>query len=435
MSRDQIREFTTAIVKESRTEITKNLDERSDVKVKQSTGEIPLLIDLDGFFRPMTEAGEVGYEDVLLALPRTDEQARLALTLHLLFRSSFVLTIEDARADGRDTVRILSEIASLFATVGAAQNLRPQFPGWLTFYSDDLHRYFVDTQDAARGSRMELTLDQRLVAFTDGEHGKVRVSAITREYLLRINVYLANLAQHVVERGQSIGREDSRPFYDYALHYVMRLHRDLHPSHIPVARPVNSDAFAFAQRVTQIQMEFLISHEFGHLVLPFGHGVSRGQQEWECDSFAYQRVSELNKSPQMWFLAVRWLFELLAFDRVLGECLNFTTGDWLNDVDWLQEKLRSRRRLDEIFSIYNKDGYSILSSYESIGSMLLLDLKGNLCDLGTKRLQETTANMMLSFPVPNYAQVSGRVAEIAGRYLKSSPPISMAKVFETWTKR
>jgi hypothetical protein len=362
-------------------------------------GERPrAYFDLDGFFRPMTEMGAISPKEVLSSLPTSVSELRKALILHSLFRSSMVLTNEVNSPEDAANLRYWSEICVLYSIIGAKRGFLPSSPEWLTFYSDDLHRHFLAKHGVAQNSTLELTLDERLVAWSNPNRGQVSVSAITREYLLRINVYLANLVNFAVS-GDKITEEDSMEFFNYVMHYLVRLHREANPSRVPVARPSTLDTFAFALRITQIQMEFLIAHEFGHLVLNFPPGTRHSKQEVDCDSFAYQCLAEFEREARERFLAVRWLFELLAFDRVLAQCLAFRGGNWDADVDWLQLDFRERRRLEEILR-NQQAANSALSRHENFGSLLLLDLKGNLYKLGWQGVNDLIKSIVDREPSP-----------------------------------
>jgi hypothetical protein len=386
-----------------------------------------LLIDLDGFFKPLTEMGELTAELVDECFPLTDAQAARALTLHQLFRSAVVIPGVTPGPLDRVILSRWSQTAAMFAVLGAVRGFSVHSPKWLTFYSDDLHKHFLSSQSSASESVVELTLDRRLVAWTDIKKRKVRVSAITREYLLRINVHLANLSEAVVEEGQVLDKNDSMQFFQRTLEYVMRLHSNLHPSQIPTVRPRQQSSFHFAQRITQIQVGFLISHEFAHLIYADDENVSRRELELKCDTFAFAEVASSQFADWMQFLAVRWLFEILAFDRVLGECLNFSNGDWSGDIDWLQDELRSRRRLEEMLERME----NALSPYENVGSIFLLDLKNQLHDLGHAQLKAIVASFETGLAMPSGAEVTARMRDIATAIFADGP-ISAKGFLSQW---
>jgi hypothetical protein len=126
---------------------------------------------------------------------------------------------------------------------------------------------------------LELSLDHRLVAWTETASGKIRVSALTRDYLLRINIYLANLSELVVEEGRTFDRDDAQNFFSFVFVYMTHLHRGITPAVLPIARPRNRGTFSFAQQITQIQTGFPLSHEFAHVILANTEKSSRPEIE------------------------------------------------------------------------------------------------------------------------------------------------------------
>jgi hypothetical protein len=391
-------------------------------------GRRPILVDLDGFFTPLAEMTEILPSAVLACLPLDDVTAARTVILHQLFRSSILLTAEDSRPDDRLLLDQWSVLSLCYAVVGASEAIPIPGQAWKAFYSNDLHEHMRETYPATRSSTLELTLDRRLVAWTDVPRQVIRVSALTRDYLLRINIYLANLTQMVVDECQTLDGEDSEDFFDFVMAYMIRLHRSLTPAALPIARPRNHRALQFAQAVTSDQIVFLMSHEFGHVILGDGGHMSRYELEWECDSFAFATLSELRVSDWQRFLATKWLFCLLAFDRVLGECLNFTAGDWISDIDWVQGELRERQRDREFAS---GPGLEALSPYEAVGSMFLIDLKYRLRDVGPERLWGWVADCERTQPLQSGQEVTSRVRQIVGG-LPADVPISAQRIMGSW---
>lgn len=427
--RDHVRNFTSRIANAAASVQSSEPDDPPQLNREDDFGgRRPVLVDLDGFFTPLAEMTEILPAAVLACLPLDDVTAARTVILHQLFRSSILLTAEDSQPDDRLLLNAWSVLSLCFAVVGAREAIPIPGQAWKTFYSNDLHEHMRETYPAIRSSRLELTLDRRLVAWTDVPGQVIRVSALTRDYLLRINIYLANLTQMVINECQTLDGEDSEDFFDFVMAYMIRLHRSLTPATLPIARPRNRHALQFAQAVTSDQIVFLMSHEFGHVILGDSGRMSRYELEWECDSFAFATLSELKVSDWQRFLATKWLFCLLAFDRVLGECLNFTEGDWVSDIDWIQGELRERQRDREFAS---GPGLDALSPHESVGAVFLIDLKYHLRDLGPERLREWVADCERTQPLQSGEELTSRVRQIVGG-LPADVPISAQRIMGSW---
>lgn len=424
--RDHIRDFTSGIAS-AYTSLRSHDPQKPDGK-DDSGRRAQVVVDLDGFFTPLAEMREILPSAVLACLPLDDLTAARTLTLHRLFRTSVLRTAEDSRPGDHYLLDEWSVLSLCYAVVGARQAVPIPGQSWKTFYSSDLHHHMRKTYPETRTSTIELTLDRRLVAWTDVPRKKIRVSALTREILLQINIYLANLAHLVIDDCKALDLNDSEDFFYFVMAHMIRLHRSLTPAALPIVRPHNGDVMQFAQAVTSDQIAFLMSHEFGHVVLGDGDSMSRQELEWECDSFAFTTLSELNISDWQRFLATKWLFGLLAFDRVLGECLNFTEGNWDSDIDWIQGDLRERQRDREFVS---GPGLEALSSHEAVGSAFLIDLKYRLQDLGPDRLRDWVADCERTQPMQSGEELTSRVEHVVGR-LPADVPISVQRIMDSW---
>lgn len=370
---DQVQEFTTKFAKQAQAQGVKpqiaDMHDRS------------LLIDFDGFFKTLVEMGEHPASEAIAALPLNDFQAARVQTYRQLFESA--MWFPRSLADGglRAASAVWGTLA-LKSAVIAATNEDIITDQWGAFYAHDLDHFMKAKHPELKGTLVKLTLARRLVARTHLESRTIYISALTRFYLMEINTALANYAESVVEHGEVLTKEDTFEFFEYTLEQFLPLHRPISPSRHKVI-PWRASSSQFAQRITQIQMTFLAAHEYGHLVIGDDNNSSLETIEQLCDNFAFETLTELETPNWMQFLAVRWLFEVLAFDRILAECLAFDGTDWHHEIDWLQEEIRERRGFSRFL---NDPESSVLSLYESVGSMFLLDLKGWLSNMGPETL-------------------------------------------------
>jgi hypothetical protein len=346
-----------------------------------------LIIDLDGFFRHAAETQASTMKDVFDAIPDTLDGVRKVLVLHSLLRSSLVLAGSGDPVAEKELQNDWSERAMLQAIVEVHRGSVTNSPEWLTFYAEDLREEFAQEFEDVEDAIVQLTLDNRLIAWTKPKEKKIQLSAITREYLLRMNVFLVNASDWKSEEGVAVDEDLAELSLQYFMSYIARLHRRTNPSTVPVVRPNSRENFHTAQIITQIQIEFLLAHEFGHLILKFRDAESITSQEFACDSFAFERISATESDVSRWFMAVRWLFDMLALDRVVGEILAFEEGEWQEDIDWLQSELRERQRHVEIITKYHGTETPALSRVEEVGTLFLLDAKWRLNRLGPEVAQ------------------------------------------------
>lgn len=412
---DQVRSLTRAIADKSKLAGAKPQDSECDTRA--------LLIDFDGFFKSLAEMGERPISEALGHLPLTDVQAARAQSYIQLFDSAMWFPLEMTDPDF-DTARSVWWWLALKSAVIAAVDDETGAQEWGAFFAADMHAHVCASHPALEGTRVRLTLSRRLVARTDRHTRTVYISAVTRTYLLHINAALANYAEMVVEDGEELSRLDTFDFFEFVLAHSLPLHRPLALAST-VVRPQRPSAFQFAQRITQIQMAFLAAHEYGHLANSFDSVEDFGAAELACDDFAFQALDDLDTPAWMQFLATRWLFEVLAFDRVLAEVLADQSDEWGSQIDWLQGELRDRRPIERLPERISE----MISAYENVGSLFLLDLKSWLYQLGPDFLRARLAAAERRDPILGSVEFSSKVES----HLKDVPDqmlLSVAQVME-----
>jgi hypothetical protein len=397
---DQVRSFTRAIAEKAKLEGAKP-------HVSESTANA-LLIDFDGFFKSMTELGARPISEALGYLPLSHVQAGRAQSYIQLFDSAMWFPLEMTEPHF-GVARSVWWWLALKSAVIAAVDDGTGAQEWGAFFAADLHEHMCATHPALEGTRVRLTLSRRLVARTDRTTRTVYISAVTRSYLLHINVALSNYAEMVVEDGEELSRLDTFDFFEFVLAHSLPLHRPIALAST-VVRPHRQSAFQFAQRITQIQLAFMAAHEYGHLTNDFDSPEDFGAEELGCDDFAFRTLDELQTPPWMQFLATRWLLEVLAFDRVLAEALAVETDGWGSQVDWLQAELRDRRPIER----FPERISDMISAYENVGSLFLLDLKGWLHQLGPDFIRARLGSAERRDPILDGAEFSSKVQSHLG---------------------
>lgn len=369
----QLLEFSAPL----RAQSTKSTPSASNV----DGNKVSLLFDGDGFVGYwLNQPGPSG-ASVAKRLPLDDETALRILTLHQLMRATVVVTAE--AGPQQELLDGFSRYALLQAVIVASDEREFSDDLWLTSDLKGVRQRFLAAHPNLPAPKMSMTLDRRFTAFTDVAKGAVTVSALTREYLMRINILALNLAVGIVQDGLEPSTEDQQQFTEILLMCVFALRGDIKPSQVPTVRPNSVDIFSMAQTVTTMQMVFLVSHEFAHIVHKDWDGTLEALEE-ECDKFAFADLEADGRAPSyVRYLALRWLFEVLAFDRVANAALFYRGDDWENGVDWLQLSLRKRRRdSDTVF----KDPKGYTSPFETGGSLFFIFARHEIRAMGRKEL-------------------------------------------------
>lgn len=153
-------------------------------------------------------------------------------------------------------------------------------------------------------------------------------------------------------------------------------------SSLPILRAPDQETFMRAKLNALIQVQFLLAHEYAHLILHEGK-ASSSELEREADVFSYEL---LLSADELWrgdtgrfFTAYRWLFLYLALDRIIGAVLSGY------EIDWVDIPIRDRE-----LAIYPLLGRNIrfISEEErdcqTLGDALLFQAKAKLRERGTE---------------------------------------------------
>ncbi|MFF3654830.1 ImmA/IrrE family metallo-endopeptidase [Streptomyces olivochromogenes] len=292
--------------------------------------------------------------------PNLPPRARdFASNLHYLFRSSVVLH-EDAGDAEREVLSRWSshclDVATAYALGGPEGS--PPAPPWLVdcdaALKNTLRERYPDVDEVS----VSCSFERRLHAWSIPADKKIRISAVTREYLRTLNLIFWNAIQATAfgERaefdyrgGWDAIRESRDRIGDAMLPYLASPYRRLDLSLFPVWRAASVDAYSMAVRWTMVQLTFMLAHEYAHILLHAGHVAGNRDLEKEADYFAY-RVIASDSFPGKSNLVVDWpsidwYFRMLAMQSSIGRLLNDCSADWQQDV--------IRRRGLEIHSMAN----------------------------------------------------------------------------------
>ncbi|WP_329558133.1 ImmA/IrrE family metallo-endopeptidase [Streptomyces uncialis] len=167
-----------------------------------------------------------------------------------------------------------------------------------------------------------VTYDPRLYVRAHHATRQIRLSLVTRQLWHTIDLFLWNA---VSVRQQLIGTTGSNaalpnPSYDSLLPFLLPLYRNVRWDQTPMMRVRSELAGGGAVNAARIQMTFMIAHEFAHLLL-HEEGRSGPELEAEADRFAYDALfrnpAENVTIGDIW-MAIRWLFEILAVEKLLA---------------------------------------------------------------------------------------------------------------------
>lgn len=225
--------------------------------------------------------------------------------------------------------------------------------------------------------RIVATTDARLHARTFHSRNTIQISALMREYLRTFNLFIWNLQFAITEQPKLDLAGEIDRFAQLFIEHVITLYRNASPSCVRVTRANSPEAFYWTLITTGIQLNFILAHEYAHIVL---HGNAAGrdpQREDEADAFAAALLlgepfrGRWGPTAGDQWMALDWLFGFIELERIIGAALN----DY--PIDWEQRSLENRRKA--LRPLIAQGGVTPQdSNLAVIGSALLHDIKTSL---------------------------------------------------------
>jgi hypothetical protein len=362
------------------------------------SGKPPLLIDADGFFKPIVEAeaSHGGRRDYSMMLPKTPAEVHRVCQVHFLFRSAYSLTVESGPFSDYQVLSRAMLLRSLEVCSSEDLGLL-KIPDWADFFCNAVKRVHGKRFPTVHATTLHVGLEPRLHAWSVPGRREVHVSALTRELLVRINVLLVNASEYFDPAEPALNRDVGGKSAPYLIAYLAAGYYDLNYSRLPVARANFPEHLLQANLITRTQLEFMISHEFGHVVQEL-RGLSLMDREYRCDEFAFDVVKRTHQVSEV-FTALRWLFILVSLDRLLGEILYKGSETHTDEVDWLQEEVRARDRSSQILA--ENEAHEVLNWTELAGSLLLFSAKAHLTEIGPAGVRQLVAGIREDAKLPS----------------------------------
>ncbi|TDC59821.1 hypothetical protein E1258_16655 [Micromonospora sp. KC207] len=241
------------------------------------------------------------------------------------------------------------------------------------------------------------TWETRLYARSFPSQQRIEVSAVSREFLRTLNLMLWNGVYEVTDVGR--GQDEVLSLLDYRafMPHLLSLYRDLEISSLPIPRASSRSALRQAQLTTALQLNFMLAHEYAHMVLHADLPDTPSQEaEREADSLAYRLIlgaplpGDVRANAGDVWTAMRWFFGFLKLDRIVGGVVNEVP------VDWNQKAIAGRESL--MYDLMPARRITTEQNLEeSIGTVILMQAKADIRRLGTPAVRELSNDMINEF--------------------------------------
>ncbi|MGN2638284.1 ImmA/IrrE family metallo-endopeptidase [Nocardia takedensis] len=305
------------------------------------------FVDGEGYAEFLrTAMADRGNRDPSAHLDADNSWAHVGL-VHYLLRSTVVL---HQRAKAKHVKRWLAFSRECLDIAGAtgptlvdAQGAGLPLPRWAEISRNALTSALREEYPVVDDIGLVTTTDARLHARTIYSRNVIQVSALLREYLRTLNLFIWNIQFQMFESPRFDLDAGLDRFARVFLEHAITLYRGASPSNVAVLRAYSENAFYWTLVTTGIQLNFILAHEYAHIILHRDTVGRDTRREDEADAFA---VALLLREPfcgpngvapaDLW-MALDWLFGFLELERAVGAVLN----DY--PVDWNQPSLEHRR--------------------------------------------------------------------------------------------
>jgi hypothetical protein len=271
-------------------------------------------------------------------------------------------------------------------------------PAWIGDIREALKSSGNFNEAAVDSIDISFVLEPKIYAYCFPAQRRIEVSATAYNHLRTVNLLLWMMTENIYREGQvddgltveenfkrmtseTSGYADD--FIDKVLPSLFSLYfNNVDYSSLPIFRAPDIDTFMRAKLNAHSQVQFLMMHEYAHLLLHEGKSPS-AELEREADIFSYETLigaEDLWKDyTGIFFASFRWLFLYLALDRIIGAVLSGY------EIDWIDVPIRDRE-----LAIYPllRDRIQFSSEDERdcqfLGDALLFQAKARLRERGVE---------------------------------------------------
>ena len=367
----------------------------------------PINIDIDGYSRAGVDAEEdlrKRYSDPRIVYSRLashpDSSVRDLVAQYYWQTRSSLVVIEDQIDDKENTLKVLKswQQSALGLAVSLTEyqlhyNFVPE-PDWVDIlkaeHLEQITQEFPDAQKIGLEISMEPRFGARALP-----GGAIKIYSHVYAFLKALNSSLLLVTTNLLDDQGRLSNDTSFDVTQLGRRSVPQyvfLHDCISPAVLPYTSYPSMDIYSETTKLTRLQVNLIIAHEYAHFALghinhPARTSVEREQQEEEADMFALRtcfRIVEAHDYYQLYHLwnAYRFLYQYQIISEVISLLLR---GKAIDEHSVNFENRRSHL-LREFAQKMASDDFG--NTIEIAGTLALLELKNKLIEIGTKTIKE-----------------------------------------------
>lgn len=352
-----------------------------------------IVIDSDGFFWPADIGPEyMSTQRQLISIDKEQGSLRdLFEQYYLGFRSAMFICEDSIESESEVEVAlrewregcIHSAMSYMESHIKSKISLPVDFM-WIVREAivSELKEEFPEVDSI----KLRLSMKPRLSARSVGKN--IIFPALLRTVLNHCNLVIINsIFQVMNEDGQLVGDVDRKQNARFIFPYLLYCHDDFSVRNLPIIGAHSEEALQTAFQFTNIQMIYIFSHEYAHILLQhFNDNRSIFDKENEADTFALKVVlayieKNATYSKHDVLAAIRWLFKYQLIEDSIGALVR---GKSLEFFESEFEKRRGEFQ-SKLFLKHDLKGSTL---FESIGFTMIVDLQDILYEFGPKLINE-----------------------------------------------
>ncbi len=330
-----------------------------------------ILIDIDGFFQPSNDGNKYFSDETGgIALDYDFETPEgLCQQYYLGYRSSMYVcedSIDDEKED--EIYKTIKEhnqnclemaMGATLAHLSGKSHVPVDFL-WIVkqFIIEQIHERYHDA------NKIEIRLSMKPSISAHTKNNIIIFPALARSVLLHCNLLFLNDFFRKDDDKHIPDKIDRQGLARFCLPYFLFCHDNLSVRNLPIIGAATCDAFTAAHQLTNIQLIFIIAHEYAHLLSHHNRKKIVDSEinkdiEKEADDFAldillrYIKTSHSDTAADV-FTALRLLFkyQLLEYETgclVRGENLDVCDAEFEHRRSNIQHKLIENENLERFY--------------------------------------------------------------------------------------
>ena len=356
-----------------------------------------VMFDSDGFLWPDdTRPDDMAFHRDPISFEKEHHSPNELFEQYYLGLRSSMFICEDSIEDECEAKEVLKEYREdcvQFAFRYTSYHLQfenPLPPDFMWIVREAIDGELKEKYPEVSNVKLRLSMKPRLSARTV-DKSIIIFPALTRAVLMHCNLSIINTVYRTVDKnGEIVAEFDQKQIARTVFPYLLFCHDNFSVLNLPIIGAHSLDTLLTASRFTNLQLIFIIAHEYAHILLRHfdDSKVTLGVEniENEADTFALRVVLAYGKKSESYseqdiLAAIRWLFKYQLIEECMGDLIR---GE---PIGFSSSRFEDRRSEFQTELLINH-GMSGSTLFESIGFYIIVAMQDILWKNGSKLIND-----------------------------------------------